>query len=179
MSEDKREIIEILLWNELVHAKYWEQYISQYIGYKKDWRKRFSIATIALSVIGASSWKLWSMPGVGEWSTMIIFGLVAAFQVLSSIQKEVVIDNDTFQSLMKLRSLYIAYFNKLEHLFIDNENGLEREFVEERYFLLRETVYPIEELKDNINIPELTKVKEKGEKEVIKYLRTRYGISGE
>lgn len=179
MSDNKRDTIELLLWNELVHAKYWEQYISQYIGYKKDWRKGFSIATIVLSVIGASSWKLWSLPAIGEWSTMIIFGLVAICQLLSSIQKEVVIDNDTFQSLIKLRALYIAYFNKLEHLFIDNENELAQDIVEERYFSLRETVYPMEELKDSINIPELKNVKEKGEKEVIKYLHTRYGISRE
>ena len=175
MADDKREIIELLLWNELVHAKYWEQYISRYIGRKIDWRKWFNIATIILSVIGASSWKLWDLLNGYEWVTSMVFGLVALLQVLSAIQKEIVIDNDTLQSLVKLRALYIGYFNKLERLFLDNENEtFTKQEIEESYFTLRETVYPMEELKDTINIPGIKEIKKKGEREVIKYLKSRY-----
>lgn len=177
MEDDNRETIELLVWHELVHAKYWEQYISRYIGRKIDWRKWFSILTVALSVIGASSWKLWELLSGYEWVTPMIFGIVALMQVFSAIQKEIVIDNDTLQSLIKLRALYIAYFNKLERLFLDNDNNsLNKKEVEEAYFILRETVYPMEELKDTINIPELKSIKKDGEKEVTKYLKSRYGI---
>lgn len=177
MEDDNRETIELLVWHELVHAKYWEQYISQYIGKKIDWRKWFNILTVALSVVGASSWKLWELLNGYEWVTPMIFGIIALAQVFSAIQKEIVIDNDTLQSLFKLRGLYIAYFNKLEHLFINNENeSLSKKEIENAYFILRETVYPIEELKDSINIPELKSIKAKGEKETIKYLESRYGI---
>lgn len=178
MESGKRKKIEELVWYEMGHAKYWEQYLSEYIGKKIDWRKYINIATIILSVTGASTWEFWSFSGTRDWAPMVILLLIAALQLLSALQKEIVVDNETLHSLAKLRALYIAYFNKLECLFIQNEAGsISVQEVEDRYFALRETVYPIEELKDFINIPELKNVKEKGEKEAYKYLQTRYGVS--
>lgn len=180
MGLNERRLIEGLVWNELVHAKYWEQYLSEYMGNRIDWRKRINTITILLSVIGATSWKFWSIPGVGEWASVVILILIAGLQLISALQKEIVVDNDTLQSLAKLRTLYIGYFNKLERLFIHNEEkSISPQEVEKQYFSLRETVYPIEELKDSLNIPELKKVKEKGEREVWKYLEARYGVSRE
>ncbi|WP_106831139.1 hypothetical protein [Parabacteroides pacaensis] len=175
--DNERNRIKELLWYELVHAKYWEQYISRYISHKIDWRKRFNIATVILSIVGASTWKLWAVPGIGAWASTIIFCLVALLQILSAVQKDIVVDNSTLQSLIKLRTMYIAYFNKLERLFIDVENkNLSPVDIENQYFSLRETVYPIEELKDSLNIRELRDVKKGGEKEATKYLNSRYCV---
>jgi len=173
---NKRDKIEELVWHELVHAKYWEQYISDYTGSKIDWRKWYNIIAISLAIVGGSTWGAWKALNV-EWITPVMFGLMGVAQILSAIQKNVIIDNDTIQSLTKLRSSYISYFNKLERLFIKIEDKqLSKELIEEEYFKLRETVYPIEELKDTLNINQLKKIDKKVEKRVIAYLKTRYDI---
>lgn len=172
--ENRRDKIEELVWHELLHAKYWEQYISDYTGSKIDWRKWYNIIAISLAIVGGSTWGAWKALDV-EWITPVMFGLMGVAQILSAIQKNVIIDNDTIQSLTKLRSSYISYFNKLERLFIKIEDKqLTKEQIEEEYFKLRETVYPIEELKDSLNINQLKKIDKKVENRVIAYLKTRY-----
>lgn len=174
--KNKRDKIEELVWHELLHAKYWEQYISDYTGSKIDWRKWYNIIAISLAIVGGSTWGAWKALEV-EWITPVLFGLMGVAQILSAIQKNVIIDNDTIQFLTKLRSLYISYFNKLERLFIKIEDKqLTKEQIEEEYFKLRETVYPIEELKDSLNINQLKKIDKKVENRVIAYLNTRYNI---
>lgn len=174
--ENKRDKIEELVWYELVHAKYWEQYISDYTGSKIDWRKWYNIIAILFAIAGGSTWGLWKTLNF-EWVTPVMFGLMGIAQALSAIQKNVIIDNDTIQSLTKLRSSYISYFNKLERLFIKIEDKqLSKEQIEEEYFLLRESVYAIEELKDTLNISQLKNIDKKVENRVIGYLKTRYDI---
>lgn len=178
MGEHKIDKIEELVWYEFVHAKYWEQFLSQYSGYKIDWRKWFNIGTIILSVVGASSWKLWELVSVYEWVTPMVFGLVALTQVFGALQKEMVIDNDTLSSIYRLRGLYISYANKLEKLYIEIlDKNLTRDEIEQQYFAIRETVYPIEELKDSLNIKQLKKADEKSMEETSRYLKIRYGVS--
>lgn len=175
--EGNRNKVEILVWYELVHAKYWEQYIPDYITQKIDWRKRYNIAAIILSVIGCATWGLWKMIDA-ELATPITFALVSIVQIISAVQKDVITDDKTLKSLSKLRTLYIEYFNKLERLFINiEENGLTREDIEEQYFSLRETVYPIEELKDTLNIKQLKKVDRSAIAKTEAYLKIRYNIN--
>jgi hypothetical protein len=174
--EEKRDKIEELVWYELIHAKYWEQYISDYTGSKMDWRKFYNIIAISFAIIGGSTWGAWKALDV-EWVTPVMFGLMGIAQILSAIQKNVIIDNETIQSLTKLRTSYISYFNKLERLFIKIEdNQLDKFQIEEEYFSLRETVYPIEELKDTLNISKLKTIDKKVEGRVIDYLKSRYDI---
>jgi len=173
---EKRDKIEELVWYELVHAKYWEQYISDYAGSKMDWRKIYNIIAISFAIIGGSTWGAWKALDV-DWITPVMFGLMGVAQILSAIQKNVIIDNETIKSLNNLRTSYISYFNKLERLFIKIEDKeLKKYEIEEQYFALRETVYSIEELKDNLNISKLKKVDKNVEKKVINYLETRYSI---
>lgn len=175
--ENKRDKIEDLVWYELIHAKYWEQYISDYTGSKIDWRKFYNIIAISFAIIGGSTWGVWKALDV-DWVTPVMFGLMGIAQILSAIQKNVIIDNETIQSLVKLRTFYISYFNKLERLFIKIEDKqLNKIQIEEEYFSLRETVYPIEELKDTLNINKLKTIDEQVEKRVIQYLENRYGVS--
>jgi len=177
--DEKRDKIEELVWYELIHAKYWEQYISDYTGAKLDWRNIYNIIAISFAIIGGSTWGVWKSLDV-EWVTPIMFGFMGVAQILSAIQKNVIIDTETVQSLTKLRSLYIAYFNKLERLFIKIEDKqLDKYQIEENYYTLRETVYQIEELKDILNITQLKKIDRKVEKRVIQHLKNRYGISAD
>jgi len=174
--EGKRDKIEELVWYELIHAKYWEQYISDYTGSKMDWRKFYNMIAISFAIIGGSTWGAWKALHV-DWVTPVMFGLMGIAQILSAIQKNVIIDNETIQSLTKLRTSYISYFNKLERLFIKIEdNQLDKIQIEEEYFSLRETVYPIEELKDALNISKLKTIDKKVEGRVIDYLKSRYDI---
>ncbi len=173
---EKRDKIEELVWYELVHAKYWEQYISDYAGSKMDWRKIYNIIAISFAIIGGSTWGTWKVLDV-DWITPVMFGLMGVAQILSAIQKNVIIDNDTIKSLNNLRTSYISYFNKLERLFIKIEDKqLEKYEIENQYFTLRETVYSMEELKDTLNISKLKKIDKKAEKKVINYLKIRYNI---
>ena len=175
-KRDKRDKIEELVWYELIHAKYWEQYISDYTGSKIDRRKFYNIIAISFAIIGGSTWGTWKALDV-EWVTPVMFGLMGIAQILSAIQKNVIIDNETIQSLTKLRTSYISYFNKLERLFIKIEDKqLDKIQIEEEYFSLRETVYPIEELKDTLNINKLKIIDKKVEGRVIDYLKSRYDI---
>ena len=174
--DSKRDKIEELVWYELIHAKYWEQYISDYTGSKIDWRKWYNIIAILFAIAGGSTWGLWKALEF-EWVTPLMFGFMGIAQALSAIQKNVIIDSETIQSLTKLRSSYISYFNKLERLFIKIEDKqLTKEQIEEEYFMLRESVYFIEELKDTLNINQLKKIDKKVESRVIVYLKTRYDI---
>lgn len=53
--------IERIVWYEMVHAAYWEQYLSQYISNKYDWRKWWNIIILLLSTIGVSSFGAWEL----------------------------------------------------------------------------------------------------------------------
>lgn len=169
-------MIEKMIWYEMIHAKYWEQYLSDYSGYKIDIRKWINILTLVLSTIGASSWAAWkSLPEGCEWIPSVIFALMGLGQLVSILQKNVIADNNTLQSLYRLRTLYISYFNQLERLYIENNTFAfnENELIE-KYYKLRETVYPIEELKDSLNINQIEKLDKKIMARVTDYLNSRY-----
>lgn len=167
-----------IVWDELIQAKSWEQYISEYTGHKMDWRKWFNIAAIILSMIGGASWAVWKVFDK-EWIdyiTPFLFLLTGISQLASAIQGKVVVDENTLESLSRLRAQYIEYYNKLENLYLDvmdkkrSENEMRSDF-----FQIRESVYPIEELKDSLNIKKIKKVNNKVEKDMTLYLKARWG----
>lgn len=176
MKSKKRDKIEELVWYELVHSKYWEQYLSEYIGVKIDWRKRYNIITVIASIFGISSWKGWELfDGVDV--SFISLVVIATTQILSAIKKDIIIDNETQKSIMSLRSKYILYFNKVERLFIEIEDKkITREKLIEKYYILRDSVCELEELKDSLNINKLRKADKKGIKNTMTYLKNRYEI---
>lgn len=171
------ETVDKLIWREMVQAKSWEQYVSEYIGDRIDRKKLFSIIAISLAIIGGSTWSLWRVLNV-EWITPLMFGLMGIAQVLSAIQKEIVITPENLQSLHNLRGMYISYFNQLERLYLSVESGkssLEKR--EETFYALRETTLPIESLKDSINIKNIKKINKKIEERIKNgYLKDIYGI---
>ena len=166
-----------LVWDELNQAKSWEQYISEYTGREMDWRNYYNIASIVLSITGSTTWTLWKVLDI-DWMnyvTPVLFVLTATSQIISAIQTKVVVDESTLKSLSKLRSMYIEYFNKLEKLYLCvHGNTMNQDDVKKEFFALRETVYPIEELKDSLNIRELKNVSKKVKIHMEKYLKDRW-----
>lgn len=174
--DKKRSLIENVIWYEMVHAKYWEQYLSDYTGFKITRRKWLNIIILMLSTIGASSWSAWKLlPEGTEWLPSLIFGIMGIVQVFNVFQKNITVENTTLESLYRLRSMYISYFNKLERLFIELETNKESENeLIEKYYKIRETVYPIEELKDSLNITQIEMIDKNIERKVIDYLKNRF-----
>lgn len=160
--------IEQIVWYEMVHAAYWEQYVSQYISHKHDKRVIYNTIILILSTVGASSFSLWELVPKGkQWVPVVLFGIMAITQLVSVCKKNVVIDDDTLCKLRKLRVMYLGYLNKIERLYIDiKDKNLDNEEIKDRYYSIRETVYPIEDLKDSLNIKKLKKPNEKGQYEM-------------
>ncbi len=176
MSEITR--IECIVWHELVHSAYWEQYLSQYVSHKYDYRKAYSTVLLVLSTIGASSFSAWKLIPNGEkWVPTITFGIMAIVQLISICQKNVVIDDDTARKLRELRIKYIEYLNKIERLYLDiRDSKLDVETTKNRFFDIRESVYSIEELKDSLNIKKLRKPNIRGQYEMEVRLSRKFGI---
>lgn len=170
--------IECIVWHELVHSAYWEQYLSQYVSHKYDYRKTYSTVLLVLSTIGASSFSAWKLIPNGEkWVPTITFGIMAIVQLISICQKNVVIDDDTARKLRELRIKYIEYLNKIERLYLDiRDSKLDVETTKNRFFDIRESVYSIEELKDSLNIKKLRKPNIRGQYEMEVRLSRKFGI---
>ena len=168
---------ERIVWHELVHSAYWEQYLSQYVSYKYDYRKVYATVLLVLSTIGASSFSAWKLVPEGEkWVPTVTFGIMAIVQLVSICQKNVVMDDDTARKLRELRVKYLAYMHQVERLYLDiKDNNLDAEIIKKRFFEIRETVYPIEELKDSLNIKKLRKPNLKGQYEMEVRLSRKYG----
>ena len=175
MAEISR--IERIVWFELVHSAYWEQYLSQYVSYKYDCRKVYNTILLVLSTIGASSFSAWKLIPEGEkWVPTVTFGLMAIVQLVSICQKNVVMDDDTARKLRELRVLYLNYMHKVERLYLDiRDNNLDTDTIKSRFFESRDTVYPIEELKDSLNIKKLKKPNLNGQYEMEVRLSRKYG----
>jgi hypothetical protein len=172
--------IERLAWDECVQAKSWEQYISEYTGHKMDHKKYFDIATVVLAVLSSVSWGGWKVFNNNwfDYATLIFILLTAVSQLISAIGNKVVITDDALKSLSRLRTLYIGYYNQFEDLMesIVNKSISQKE-IKDRFFQLRESVYPIEELKDSINIKEIKKVSEKALRQTSEALKERWNIT--
>lgn len=170
--------IERIVWYELIHSAYWEQYLSQYVSHKYDRRNVYSTVLLVLSTIGASSFSAWKIIPNGEkWVPTITFGIMAIVQLVSICQKHLVIDDDTARKLRELRIKYLEYLNKIERLYLDmRDSKLDVQIAKDRFFEIRESVYPIEELKDSLNIKKLKKPNMKGQYEMEVRLSRKYGI---
>lgn len=177
MSAEPRDRIELVVWDEFAQAKSWEQYLSDYTGSRMDWRKYYNVMSICLAIIGGSTWGIWKSINA-EWVTPLIFGILGLSQLLSAVQKDVIINSEDLQSLMNLRVLYIKYTDKLEKLYLQIDRGiLSVTDIENQYFEIRKDAPVIEELKDSLNIKSLKKLDEKVSQRVHSFLESRYGIT--
>jgi hypothetical protein len=178
MNETKR--MRSIVWAELAHACYWEQYISRYLGHRYDFNKLYSILTIVLSSLGAFfialskseyEWAVWA--GIGCVVT------VPVVQIVNSSQKHVMMDVDTASSLLRLRGLYLVYYDELARLFLDIDDlSLSEEQIKDRYFSIRRSAVDIERLKDSLNISRLNKVDRHAMRQMNKRLSHKFGTIG-
>lgn len=170
--------IEKLIWYELVHAKYWEQFLSQYVSYKTGYRKWYNIVLLILSTIGASSFAAWNLSPDAKWVPLVLFVLMAIVQLISVCQKAIVIDDETASKIRTLRLKYIEYFNNVERLYLETKNSnMSIDSMTECYYKVREMVYPIEDLKDSLNISKLKGADRKSCYQTELYLSFRYGTA--
>lgn len=66
--------------------------------------------------------------------------------------------------------------HKVERLYLDiRDNNLDTDTIKSRFFEIRDTVYPIEELKDSLNIKKLKKPNLNGQYEMEVRLSRKYG----
>lgn len=174
----KEDNIDNLIWHEMVQARSWEQYISEYTGRRLDRKKQYSILAIIFAIAGGSTWGLWKVLNV-EWVTPLMFGLMGVSQVLSAIQKDIVVDADTLDKLSKLRGMYISYFNNLQKLQLQVEDDrLSKDEKENHFFALREATIPMQSLKDIINIRDIKKLNKKVVKRVEVFLASTHLCPG-
>jgi hypothetical protein len=179
MGEKKKgmTLMEKQVWDEFVQAKAWEQYTSEYSGHRMDWKKWFGVITGSLAVIGSSAWSFWSLLE-SVWVTPVMLFVLGFTQLLTASQPYIIVDGETLESLAKLRRMYISYSNKLERLLLKIlDSTMMQEEIEEQYFSLRETVYPIEKLKDSLNIPQLKRLKKRVEDRMRKILKDKYNVN--
>jgi len=173
MSENPK--IEDLLWYELVHAKFWEQYLAEYTTYKQDYRKIYNIITMIFSVIGASTFPLWKLcSSIEEYIPSIVFGIMAILQILAIFQKNLSSTNEELMNMIKLRGMYIHYFNKLECLYLKTFKEYDEGQLIEEYYTLRDSTDKIEALKDSLNIHPNKRSLKKGEQEARSYVEIRF-----
>ena len=169
-----RDRIEHHIWSEMFHAKFWEQYISEYTGNRIDRRRYYNIAVISFAIIGSATWGIWRALN-WELVTPIIFAVIGITQVLSAIQKEMIVDSNKLQSMYELRSKYILYLNKLERLHLkSNKDDISDEELESDYYSLRDTTPSIENLKDSLNFRDIKSVRKKASETASKYLNDRF-----
>jgi hypothetical protein len=159
------------IWYEMAHARYWEQYTSQYIGYKLSVRKFFNVIMILVAIVGGCLGFYYPQ------APLYACGVVALLQLIINIKDNVVVDNETISKYSDLRDYYIEYFNRLEKLWLEYYTEyIDEVKAREEYLRLRETVYPIERLKDALNISKLKYPDKHAEKQVNSYLKKRYNL---
>jgi hypothetical protein len=153
----------------MAHAKYWEQYISQYIGKKIDIREFFSLTIIIVSISGgiAGFWA-WQAPVAGCC-------IIAILQLIVNVRDSIIIDNEAVSKYSDLRDYYIEYFNKLEKLWLEYDTELiSEQTARDQYLVLRESTYKIERLKDALHISKLKRPGKLAELQLKKYINYRY-----
>jgi hypothetical protein len=180
MNDLKKDNMSILVWNELSHSTYWEQYLSQYCNHKQNRNILFNTLMIIFSSFGTTFSCIWKIAdkdkSITIYVSIVVFALMLASQILAIWQKNVIISNETERKIRSLRVMYLDYLNEIEKLWIDiisTEIGGDE--VEKKYFELRKKVQPIEDLKDSLNIKKLRDPNKKGMKEAHIRLHRKFG----
>lgn len=169
-----------VVWTELFHSTYWEQYLSQYCNHKQDRNILFNTAIIVLSSFGTTFSCIWKIAERDEsttiWVSIIVFVLMLASQIIAIWKKNVVISVETERKIRELRLMYLDYLNYIERLWIDIKSSeMNGDEIENIYFELRKKVQPIEDLKDSLNIKKLKNPNRRGERETNIRLHRKFG----
>lgn len=180
MDDLKKENMKKLVWSELCHSTYWEQYLSQYCNHKQNINSKYSITIIICSSFGLTFSCVWKIAGqdkkITMWVSVVVFILILASEIISICKKFVTIDTETERKIRELRIKYLDYLNLIEKLWIDIiSTNITGDIIEERYFELRKKCLPIEDLKDSLNIKKLKNPNKRGMKEAHTRLSRKFG----
>lgn len=160
------------IWYEMVDAKYGEMYLAYYLGRCRSQKKIFKMLMLIFSAGGVFGWSIW------EPVAVVACGLIAAMQLLSLLEKQLIKSDDDLIKICELRELYIKYVNKLENLWTEFESGsLNDADASNRFNNLRETIKHRIEISDNaiyIN-GNISSILNKCNLEHTHYLNNRYG----
>ena len=159
------------IWYELVDAKYGEIYLAFYINRCKNIKKTFRIVTLVFSAGGVFGWKIW------EPVALIACVVIAAIQLLTLIENQIVTSDDELIKIGELRTQYLKYFNRLEKLWTDHESSVVTgDKASEQFFTLRTGVKEkIEKLDNELHIKQIENLLVKTDKQEKLYFNNRYG----
>ncbi|WP_298145950.1 hypothetical protein [Flavobacterium sp.] len=162
--------IENKIWYDLVHTKYGDEYLIQYIKRQKLYRKWFKVLTILFSASGIfSAFQSAKIPTI---ISCVFIGLV---QLATSIENFIIHSEDDLDKLGSLRMLYYTRLNNLEELWNNYYNNkITDNEATEKFFELRKSASEIEELDNKLNIRTYSKMKEKANTLTNQYFNTYY-----
>lgn len=146
---NRNSIIERLVKNELENAACWVQYLSELVGNQNAGVKICNIMLFVLSIIGAASASACGLLTNGwQWTPTIIFVLIAFVQIFAISNKRNMLDDDYVCKLNKLHIMYIKHLDNVSRLNLDMQDSkMDAEDFKKRYFAIKESLLPIEELK--------------------------------
>lgn len=156
-SSNKFNAMRNIVWAELVHVKFWEQYLSQYSDYENKINRISNIILLSMSTIGAALPGLYKLVPESSVSIMdiniCVFAIMIIVQIISLVVKNIISDDSTITEVINLRVKYLDYLNDVEQLWIDIwSDSISGEEAEKRYYDLRKKDQPVEILKDSIGI---------------------------
>ena len=156
------------IWYEMVQIKFGEKYLALYISLQYQLKKYFKIATLVFSGSGILGWKLWQPIA---WIALI---LIAVVQILSLIENQIIRNDKEVSDILKLRELYLKYFNKLEKLWVDyNLSDITEKEASILFFKYRAKDHQIIENLDNkLGIKKWKKLESKADSETRQYFKT-------
>lgn len=148
----------------MVHVKFGDSYLANYIGRQKTRRKWFKILTLVFSTSGVLGWNVW------QYAPMVACGLIAIMQIVTLIENQLIPSDQDIEDIYSLRNKYISYFNKLEKLWTDLKNDtIDEAKAGERFFKLRELGADIEATDNKLHIATVKKLTDKADTETRNY----------
>lgn len=175
----KNDKMRYIIWSELLHTVFWEQYLSQYCSHKKDWNVYMNTTVIVLSSFGtifSCIWKLVDNQGELEWMFILVFASMLASQIAALYQRNIYLSPETETKIRKLRLMYLDYRNDVERIWIDlYTSTIDGEKAEKEYYELRKRVAPLESLKDELNIKEKRGPMRRGNNQAYIRLSRKFG----
>jgi hypothetical protein len=156
------------IWYEMVQMKFGEKYLALYISLQYQLKKYFKIATLVFSGSGILGWKLWQPIA---WIALI---LIAIVQILSLIENQIIKSDKEVSDIIKLRELYLKYFNKLEKLWVDyNSSEITEKEASRLFFKYRTSDHQtIESLDNKLGIKKWKKLESNADSETRQYFKT-------
>lgn len=156
------------IWYEMVQMKFGEKYLALYISLQYQLKKYFKIATLVFSGSGILGWKLWQPIA---WIALI---LIAIVQILSLIENQIIRSDKEVSDILKLRELYLKYFNKLEKLWVDyNSSEITEKEASRLFFKYRTSDHQtIESLDNKLGIKKWKKLESNADSETRQYFKT-------